>query len=298
MLEDRFGSDSCCIIQHEINLIDSTRTQTSVWTRNPDRSSLPRTKICELELGLKVRLGLKSEHGLYSLDFDSTPLSGVLSELFAVYTQTWLKVEFVGLRLGQDLGLLIHDFDSSLLVVSWIELANNSYCFVLARFAENRINKNHIFESSSSGLAPRLYKRTPCPVLWMNMYFSYNCEESTVTDEWNEESHIFNPLTPIGSPVTHENWPMNWPNFAASPALLGWPARNRHTAACIHRFSHILRWPPEPVVWFMSESRAVANEHEGHKRTLPIISSSFWMTVGLKGLSHFCMTCFAISAEN
>ena len=93
-----------------------------------------------------------------------------------------------------------------------------------------------------------------------------------------------NPLTPIGSPVTHESWPMNWPNFAASPALLGWPARNRHTAACIHRFSHILRWPPEPVVWFMSESRAVANEHEGHKRTLPIISSSFWMTVGVKGI--------------
>ena len=101
---------------------------------------------------------------------------------------------------------------------------------------------------------------------------------------------MFNPLTPIGSPVTHENWPMNWPNFAASPALLGWPARNRHTAACIHRFSHILRWPPEPVVWFMSESRAVANEHEGHKRTLSIISISFWMTVGVKGLIHihFC----------
>ena len=95
---------------------------------------------------------------------------------------------------------------------------------------------------------------------------------------------MINPLTPIGSPVSHENWPMNWPNFAASPVLFGWPARNRHTAACIHRFSHILRWPPEPVVWFMSVSRAVANEHEGHKRTLPIISSSFWMTVGVKGL--------------
>ena len=94
-----------------------------------------------------------------------------------------------------------------------------------------------------------------------------------------------NPLRPIGSPVTHENWPMNWPDFAASPALLGWPARNRHTAACIHRFSHILRWPPKPVVWFMSESRAVANEHEGYKRTPPIISSSFWMAVGLKGLN-------------
>ena len=95
---------------------------------------------------------------------------------------------------------------------------------------------------------------------------------------------LYNPLTPIGSPVTHENLPTNWPNFAASPALLGWPARNRHTAACIHRFSHILRWPPEPVVWFMSESRAVANEHEGYKRTLSIISSSFWMAVGVRGL--------------
>ena len=93
-----------------------------------------------------------------------------------------------------------------------------------------------------------------------------------------------NPLRTIGSPVTHENWPMNWPNFAASPALLGWPARNRHTAACIHRFSRLLRTPPVPVVWIMSESRAVANEHEGHKRTIPIISSSSWMTVVLKGL--------------
>ena len=95
---------------------------------------------------------------------------------------------------------------------------------------------------------------------------------------------LYNPLRTIGSPVTHENWPMNWPNFATSPALLGWPARNRHTAACIHRFSHVVRRPPVPVVWFMSESRAVANEHEGHKRTIPMISSSFWMTVVLKGL--------------
>ena len=95
---------------------------------------------------------------------------------------------------------------------------------------------------------------------------------------------IVNPLTPIGSLVTHENWPTNWPNFAASPALRGWPACNRHTAACIHRFSHILGWPPEPVVWFMFESRAVPNEHEGYKRTLSIISSSFWMAVGVKGL--------------
>ena len=95
---------------------------------------------------------------------------------------------------------------------------------------------------------------------------------------------FFNPLRTIGSQVTHKNWPMNWPDFCASPALLGWPTRNRHNAACIHQFSHILRRPPVPIVWFMSESRLVANEHEGHKRAIPIISSSFWRTVVLKGL--------------
>ena len=63
-----------------------------------------------------------------------------------------------------------------------------------------------------------------------------------------------------GKPVTHENWPMNWPDFAALPAHLGWPACNRHTVACMHRFSHILRWPPEPAVWFMFESGAVTGE--------------------------------------
>ena len=69
-----------------------------------------------------------------------------------------------------------------------------------------------------------------------------------------------NPLTPIGSLVTYENWPMNWPDFAASPARLGWPACKRHTVACMHWFSHILRWPPEPAVWFMSELGEVASE--------------------------------------
>ena len=46
-----------------------------------------------------------------------------------------------------------------------------------------------------------------------------------------------NPLRPIGSPVTHESWPINWPNFAASPARVGQPARSRRTHALI--FSHI-----------------------------------------------------------
>ena len=48
-----------------------------------------------------------------------------------------------------------------------------------------------------------------------------------------------NPLTPIGSPVTHENWLINWPDFATSPARLGWSARNRHNGG-MHAsiFSH------------------------------------------------------------
>ena len=95
-----------------------------------------------------------------------------------------------------------------------------------------------------------------------------------------------NPLRPIGSPVTHENWPLNWPDFAASPARLCWPARSRHTVACMHRFSHILRRPCEPAVWFMSESRAVATSRRGKYADLPIISSSFEMAMVLKGLMH------------
>ena len=43
----------------------------------------------------------------------------------------------------------------------------------------------------------------------------------------------------LGSYLTHENWPLNWPNFAAWPLLPGWPAHSRHTVACMHRFSHI-----------------------------------------------------------
>ena len=102
----------------------------------------------------------------------------------------------------------------------------------------------------------------------------------------NTQCFLVNPLRPIGSPVTHENWPTNWPEFAASPTLFGWPACNcnRHTVACMHQFSYILRWSPVPVVWFMSESRAVATSKRGYKWTLPSIPSSFWMTVGLKGL--------------
>ena len=69
-----------------------------------------------------------------------------------------------------------------------------------------------------------------------------------------------NPLTSNGNFSSHATWPSNWPDFAASPGRLGWPARSRHTLACMHRFSHILRWSPVPVVWFMSEWRAVTIE--------------------------------------
>ena len=37
---------------------------------------------------------------------------------------------------------------------------------------------------------------------------------------------------PIGSYSTHENSP----DFAALPTRFGWPARNRHTVACVHQF--------------------------------------------------------------
>ena len=78
---------------------------------------------------------------------------------------------------------------------------------------------------------------------------------------------------------------MNWPDFAALPARLGWPARNRHTVACMHRLSHILGWPREPAVWFMSEWRAVANEHARRQTELPISSGCFEIATGVKGLN-------------
>ena len=101
---------------------------------------------------------------------------------------------------------------------------------------------------------------------------------------YNASSILINSFWTIGSPVTHENLPINWPDFAASTARLGWPACNRHTVACIHRFSHILRLPPEPVVWFMSESGAVASYLSRTYTDLPIISSSFEMATIWKGL--------------
>ena len=48
----------------------------------------------------------------------------------------------------------------------------------------------------------------------------------------------------------------------------------------------------------MSESRAVANEHEGYKQTLPIISSSFRMAVGRKGLKGSLFNTENLKSEN
>ena len=72
---------------------------------------------------------------------------------------------------------------------------------------------------------------------------------------------LCNPLMSIGSPVIQVNWPMNWFDFAVPLAHLGWSAQNRHTVACMHQFSYILRWPPEPAVCFMSELRVIKIEH-------------------------------------
>ena len=93
-----------------------------------------------------------------------------------------------------------------------------------------------------------------------------------------------NPLTPIGSNSIQENSPRNSPDFAASPACLGWPARSRHTAACMHQFFHILGRPGEPVVWFTSESGAVGSEQARTYVGLPIISSGFETAAGVRGL--------------
>ena len=57
------------------------------------------------------------------------------------------------------------------------------------------------------------------------------------------------------------------------------------TVACMASiFSHTQMTTRAGSLVTLSESRAVVNEYEGHKRTLPIISSSFRMAVGVKGL--------------
>ena len=102
---------------------------------------------------------------------------------------------------------------------------------------------------------------------------------------WHWWSIKLNPLTPIGSNSTQQNSPRNFPDFAASTARFSWPARSRHTAACMHRFFHILRQPREPTVWFMSESGAVASEQARTYVDLPIISSGFETAVRVRGLT-------------
>ena len=94
-----------------------------------------------------------------------------------------------------------------------------------------------------------------------------------------------NPLTTIGSYTTHENSPRNSPDFASSTAYLGWPACSRHTAACMHRFFHILGRPGEPAVWFMSESGAVGSWQARTYVGLPITSSGFETAAVVRGLN-------------
>ena len=93
-----------------------------------------------------------------------------------------------------------------------------------------------------------------------------------------------NPLTSIGNNSTQENSPRNSPDFATSPARLSWPACSRHTAACMHRFFHILGRPGEPAVWFMSESGAVGSWQARTYVGLPITSSGFETAAGVRGL--------------
>ena len=133
------------------------------------------------------------------------------------------------LQLGHGEAYNVVTYDSWVEIEIWWQLQGSSPPPPLAEILDKRLSKWHNISSSS------LYYTNASSIL------------------------LNNPLRPIGSPVTHVNWPMNWPDFAASPARLRWPARSRYIVACMHRFSHILGIPPEPAVWFMSESRAVAN---------------------------------------
>ena len=94
----------------------------------------------------------------------------------------------------------------------------------------------------------------------------------------------YNPLTSSGNNSTQENSPRNSPDFATSPARLSWPACSRHTAACMHRFFHILWRPGEPAVWFMSESGAVGSWQARTYVGLPITSSGFETAADVRGL--------------
>ena len=106
---------------------------------------------------------------------------------------------------------------------------------------------------------------------------------------------FFNPLTTIGSYTTQENSPRNSPDFATSPARSSWPACSRHTAACMHRFFHILGRPGEPAVWFMSESGAVGSWQARTYVGLPINSSGFETAAVVRGLTQFL--CRAICTQ-
>ena len=142
-------------------------------------------------------------------------------------------------------------------------------------------------EFQITGAAKSKRKRTPS-IGWLYVgYHKQVLSLGTQWSDWHMPMHQFrqirrliilknlNPLTTIGTYLSHENWSLNWPDFAACPALLGWPAHSRHIVACIHRFSHILRWPPKPAVWFMPEWRAVAMQHTRKYADLPIIPNSF-----------------------
>ena len=93
---------------------------------------------------------------------------------------------------------------------------------------------------------------------------------------------------PIGSPVTRVNWPMNFRRVAG---WLGWPARNRCTVACMHRFSYILGWPPEPASGLCPSGERSRSSMRGYKRTywsFPVVLKLLWASKGYKMLHRSC----------
>ena len=106
---------------------------------------------------------------------------------------------------------------------------------------------------------------------------------------------FLDPLTSIGNNSTQENSPRNSPDFAMSPARLSWPACSKHTAACMHRFFHILGRLGEPAVWFMSESGAVGSWQARTYVGLSITSSGFETAAGVRGLRYLHFKLFQYS---
>ena len=142
---------------------------------------------------------------------------------------------------------------------SWLVSIHNSiYSSIVTNKSKNRWLVKTIMNDTSTTGNIKLYFN-----YWQNWMIILQL--LAILNNTSTSGNI-NPLTPIGSPVTHENWPMNWPDFATSPARLGWPATQQtHCGIGMHAsiFSTYSDDHPSRQSGFMSEWRAIAIEHAG-----------------------------------